>query len=333
MDYYEKYPEVTLNGTDWSNMYLVDYPGGTGGEMFTSLISQLVDVKDFELKTEVLVSNVVDSCGNGYATFTFPDFIKNSLNVYGYQDVVNDINVVQEVLKVLIYYWQFENRNKDLYNEALTVKSKTIPKQFREKAFNKKITDNMVIRTHFNASRYEDIPGAHVLRLHPKNASNARMSIARMLMLKWLTLDWMPRSSEIPNDYLREKALEKDGRAFVWEQENALKYEGKHSFSTFTKMVLKSAEPYDTINSKVNYDHVINSHDWLFNGLSDEDKRRFERIVGVEYSEPDNVKEWRLRNVNFMNESGFDINKDYTSDEIAIIALKKYKKLCTQLKL
>ena len=47
------YSQITLNGKDWSNLYLVDYPGGAGGEMFVSLLSNMLKGEFTNKKTDL----------------------------------------------------------------------------------------------------------------------------------------------------------------------------------------------------------------------------------------------------------------------------------------
>ena len=38
--------EITLNGTDWSNLYIIDYAGGCGGEKVGDLMNVAISPKD-----------------------------------------------------------------------------------------------------------------------------------------------------------------------------------------------------------------------------------------------------------------------------------------------
>lgn len=324
--------QITLNGKDWSNLYLVDYPGGAGGEMFTTMLADNLGI-EYGDKTSTLQSTVTDSCGNGWSSWNFPEYISNSLSVYNYQDTLNDINISMEVIKVLLHYWKEENNSTQKRLNLLSKKSSANPELFRNKAFDAAIKEDVVVRSHFYPNRYEEIPNAKVIRLWPKNVIKGKICVSRMVMLKWLALTNIKVLKDLP-DELYDIAGKQNGKLFEWQNEVFWKHENNMDFHEFSKMVLTSTDSFGETIPHFDYDcNVIDSHDWLFNGLSDNDKLKFEKVTGIEYEENSNVKDWRKNNIEFMKSEGIDVNKDYDVNELAIKALKKYKKLCTQLKL
>ena len=68
---------INLNGYDWSNLYHVDYSGGSGGEYLTELIANKAGAKASSMIKDTPEGKnyeIMDSINNQYATPHIHDY-------------------------------------------------------------------------------------------------------------------------------------------------------------------------------------------------------------------------------------------------------------------
>ena len=85
--------EITLNGTDWSNLYIIDYAGGCGGEVMCDLISDKVDAQ-FSIPKSSTQSFAIDSFDNLYITPSLSRIIRSHCHSYRVSGVLQKILLV-----------------------------------------------------------------------------------------------------------------------------------------------------------------------------------------------------------------------------------------------
>ena len=98
---------ITLNGYDWSNLYHIEYSGGTGGEKLAETIASIVNAQsnvDWRTGEEGTANyGVEDSFFNQYTQPNVFDYTKPYLLYDGLTDN-HDVNQLASNLKLLRYY-------------------------------------------------------------------------------------------------------------------------------------------------------------------------------------------------------------------------------------
>ena len=191
-----EHSEITLNGTDWNNLHLVDYPGGAGGEMFCEMLAEQYSPKVFWKKEHR--NTVIDSVYNMFTTSGLPDFM------YTFCGNGDDLEMT---LKTAIVFSETVNksgRNWDgnlkygfpghLINNMLgLIDDYSV---YAERIIQTKIDSNVIIRTHDDHRDYELLKNANVYRLYPTSEEAYNIIFFRIGMLKFLevlpdgTMQW-----------------------------------------------------------------------------------------------------------------------------------------------
>lgn len=325
--------QITLNGKDWSNLYLVDYPGGAGGEMFVSLLSDLVGTNEFTNKKTDLYSTVTDSCGNGLASYFFPKYIFTMYGVSTPEECRYDLVTTTKILKTIIYFWQKSNKFHDNAELIADLELQNGIDKTIKKIENYEIKNPVVIRGHHRPLEFEKLKNAKILRLYPSTLQGSKLTYTRMLLLKWLSFYSLRNLNKMPKE-LKELAYEQNGKVFSWQAENYYKDRFHWTFHDFVKSVYSVVESdFTDIPNHIDFNkNVIDCNNWLFDELSVDDVKKFESVTGLEYKENDEIKKWRENNINLLKEENLDPTKDYDIQSLHLKVLKKYKKLCTQLR-
>lgn len=235
--------EITLNGKDWSNLYIADYAGGAGGEMFCELLASKIAPKVFWNKSNR--NTVVDSVYNMFATDGLPDFITKLC------DTDNDFKIL---LKTAIVFSEIVNETSSNWNGNLKYSmighliNNIIDmiddySVLQDKILNTTVDNNVIIRTHDSSQDYESLPNAKVFRIYPKTKEAHNLIFFRIGIVKWL---------EVSNGVMQ------------WEIENKDKNINADTFEEFVE--LNFCEwPGDI------YKNTIDALDWLTVGINEID--------------------------------------------------------------
>lgn len=321
------YSQITLNGKDWSNLYLVDYPGGAGGEMFVSMLSGMLNVGEFSKKKPKLNTIVHDSSGNCLASYEFPHYIKRAFDIsFPYECV--DVHQAAFIAKITSFIWDLSGGTY-IFSEKIgnaMIDAHGV-EYFIDKMIDIKIDKPIVIRGHHRNLEFEKLDKAKIMRLYPHSENDAKIVYTRMIILKWLSKYPFRIIKELP-ETLQEVATKNNGVLFAWEAENHFKNRN-FSFHEFLNSVYSCVKSDVTkVPTYFDYDkNIINCHKWLFSGLDEKDKQLFEKNTNLKYAEPDDVLEWRNNNINFMNSNGIDVNKNYEDEKLKHICYQEYKRL------
>jgi hypothetical protein len=171
--------EITLNGTDWSNLYIIDYAGGCGGEMMCDLISDKVDAQ-FSIPKSSSQSFAIDSFDNLYVTYSLV-LVHADINQYrGYKckesaPELHSDETIKHNLKVNLIH-----RNKDI-----SWKMGFSTEDERDSLVrNTHFTKNYILRSHRN-SDWSSFTNAKVIRIYPWTKSHLTQSL--MFLKRWVS--------------------------------------------------------------------------------------------------------------------------------------------------
>jgi hypothetical protein len=171
--------EITLNGTDWSNLYIIDYAGGCGGEMMCDLISDKVDAQ-FSIPKSSSQSFAIDSFDNLYVTYSLV-LVHADINQYrGYKCQESNTpfhsdETMKHNLKVNLIH-----RDKDI-----SWKMGFSTEDERDSLVrNTHFTKNYILRSHRN-SDWSSFTNAKVIRIYPWTKSHLTQSL--MFLKRWVS--------------------------------------------------------------------------------------------------------------------------------------------------
>jgi len=171
--------EITLNGTDWSNLYIIDYAGGCGGEMMCDLISDKVDAQ-FSIPKSSSQSFAIDSFDNLYVTYSLV-LVHADINQYrGYKckesaPELHSDETMKHNLKVNLIH-----RDKDI-----SWKMGFSTEDERDSLVrNTHFTKNYILRSHRN-SDWSSFTNAKVIRIYPWTKSHLTQSL--MFLKRWVS--------------------------------------------------------------------------------------------------------------------------------------------------
>jgi hypothetical protein len=170
--------EITLNGTDWSNLYIIDYAGGCGGEMMCDLISDKVDAQ-FSISKSSTQSFAIDSFDNLYVTYSLV-LVHADINQYrGYKGKESNTpfhsdETMKHNLKVNLIH-----RDKDISWKMGFSAENERDALVRNTHF----TKNYILRSHRN-SDWSSFTNAKVIRIYPWTKSHLIQSL--MMLKRWV---------------------------------------------------------------------------------------------------------------------------------------------------
>jgi len=283
--------EITLNGTDWSNLYIIDYAGGCGGEMMCDLISDKVDAQ-FSIPKSSTQSFAIDSFDNLYVTYSLV-LVHADINQYrGYKCQESNTpfhsdETMKHNLKVNLIH-----RDKDI-----SWKMGFSTEDERDSLVrNTNFTKNYILRSHRN-SDWSSFTNAKVIRIYPWTKSHLIQSL--MMLKRWVTghsyiekikevvspsvQEWIENSvlTDTIYSWQCELIIERSLRAFNWD-----------SF----------VEDRFTYRELEEVGNDIPATDWVF-GTSDVS---IKTITGIDIS-TDEIKTWQQDNIDLLAKHGISM--------------------------
>ena len=345
--------KITLNGKDWSNLIIVDYPGGAGGELLSAKIAKDTNAVNFTPKSKHSTS-VVDSAGNEFSSSGFSELAKSLYRIKDPSYIgVRDAKTLQQIMKFSIVMWDHHQRLRNL-NLHIFDKNHPIGHwpwgllfqhfiEYFEINIDTDIipfTNNVVVRLHYNELETEEhLPGSKRVRLYPVTEHEAFATAVRMCAVKWLDLKKPENDITSDGDYITkwpqwlQIAFKKQsGHLFEWQIDSYKK--GRNDLTTFEDFY----DDYVLKNKRIDkdratkYDNLISSVSWTDRGLNEIEQEKYSDIVGVRYTDTPELQLWRTKNNNvFADVLGADINTD-SEDMLRRKVMKRENKLCIQLK-
>lgn len=257
---------ITMNGHDWSNMFILEYQGGGGGEMLMSLIAEAIKSPSHPSKL--------------YPPYLFSD------NVFSYlagivmsehhrrwilngdthiQDLTDD--EVRANIKLLSF---LQTHGGDNYEDAKFIDSLSdeLLNRHQQHVINKWHHDrNIIVRTHSSDGRFSSgfFPGSTYISLKTSYEDHTLKTFL-MFMKEWfkivpdeaLVYSFTPPQNEI----IKRELLDKQGGiAYSWQI---------HELASLSDIKTRDIETFVDYRtkfydfSKEPADNIISTGDWLF---------------------------------------------------------------------
>lgn len=283
---------ITLNGKDWSNLYIVDYPGGAGGELFCEELAKSNNFLRFRNKEDT--DTVTDSTYNTLATDGLPDYTDILYTIRNIEDLSNIDNLKKLIKSSLIISDIIHKTNSNwrgtlsdslpggIINNFIKFSGVDI-NQIAKGILLKEIKENVIIRTHLNLSIYDELENCNIIRIRPRSEEHNNLINFRIGILKWLS--------------------KTTSNKFGWEKES--KYKGL-KIDTFEDFVNVNWGKWDGIT----YDNQIDAFDWL---------------TQIDKSDSNIIMQWKQKNVKMFEDYNIDINNPPNEHILKHILIKKYK--------
>jgi len=314
------YTQITLNGTDWSNLYHVDYSPGSGGEKLAEILAikgECSHCKRVDLNNPNHKYIYDDSF---YSTYCTPLF-QNYLKPYTYKSRIPlDRHTLVDMVINLKLIDKFRDKIDPLSNETIHV-DKT---DYTKIAAGHIVKDNVVLRTHNKKREYQRLKNAKSIRIYPIKAGN--YIVARMFLRRWLVeMDvkaWGLREvlGDKYMDYAENYYKDYGGVKYQWQQERLLHQQERFysdipvdlSYQSFVIQAFNDNSDIrakDVINSEsddyvIPIDNIISATEWVF-GTATRPLRQIYKYTGVHIEEK-YIKDWQEENSNELINIGFD---------------------------
>lgn len=340
---------INLNGYDWSNLYHVDYSGGSGGEYLSELIANEVGAKFKSVINDTPEGKnyeVLDSINNQYATHYIYDYAEPFLLKGDYVVDVHDIRTFGMNIKLWDYFREEMKINLNNLN-GNSKRVESFPTQVEKINIARlhRCTHPLVVRTHGMRKDYEQLKGMKSLYMYP--ATHSQLVTVRMFLRRHLnslvSLEkhrLEERLGEHMFEWFKKRYDSGTGIYYQWQQEQA--FRNKENFYNNKDFDGSLKELLDTFmegNSDIQVsnfrigtpkkfkwklnrlENFINASEWLF-GFDEEPFKVVKRVTGVDIRS-DLVEEWQDKNRSLLYNLG--IKFDAPQEECKDFILNYYK--------
>ena len=300
--------EITLNGTDWSNLYIIDYAGGCGGEKMGDFLSEKVDA-EFTIPKTPTQDPAIDSFDNLYIT-PLLELFNDDISLYrGYKGresnaLFHSEEMMKHNLKVHLIH-----RDKDIsWHMGFSTEDER-DSLVRDTHF----TKNYILRSHRNID-WSSFTNAKVIRIYPWTDSHLTHSLMMLKRwvepdtalqgfdvekLAWITSNIFSKTPDLLYGWQRELIQIGDLKNFNWE--------------SFVINTFKTADEFKHFTS------AISPTEWVF-GTSDAPITLIKTITGIDIS-TDVIKTWQQGNMDLLAEHGISMT---STQEECITYFKNY---------
>lgn len=285
-------PEISLTTTDASNLYVVDYYGGSGGELMGELISESVSCVYTISKSKHEPSSV-DSFKNFIVMPILNEYFCDILfHDNRSTDKIQGDTLVKNLM--ILHYLQKNNLLDDVKNKAHMISALETP-----------ITDNVLLRNHLPNRDFSLLQNRKHINVYA-DISEYHLMIPLMFLKQWAK----PLTEYLQRPYKRklkgwewsciENGYELDYTSFV--------------DGVFVRTSKNTSENIDTYGINVNpVDFVYGrNNNWI---------KDIEEYIGG-YINIDKLKKWQYSNLNML----YDLNLNLDSTK------KDCRNACIQLK-
>lgn len=263
-------PKITLNGTDWSNLYHLDYAGGAGGETLATAICEAAGVKLYTPRKKDVPGGFVDSIWNQLippVTNNIFDTIINENERY-HADVNN--HSLERIIKSFIfvkYMWTFIHVGKKEIPEYKLIRLLESDFDFNKIATSWEINDKLFIRTHHDYRNFNGIlNNSKRLRIYP--LKTALICNYIMFIKQWICeFELAPETLETGVDdyarmyYYKLKKLQ-NNKVYRWQWEQINKKEEINWKSFVTHFM--DRDYLHVLKNEPDHNNIIEAHDFLF---------------------------------------------------------------------
>jgi len=307
--------EITLNGTDWSNLYIIDYAGGCGGEAMCDFLSEKIAAPFTSPKlASEIKSSAIDSFDNLYISPAMRLFHQDDITQYrGYRGIESNAlfhseEMMKHNLKVNLIH-RDENMSQKMESSTEDERDSLI----RSSHFDK----NYILRSHRNIN-WSSFTNAKVIRIYPWIDSHLTYSL--MMLKRWVQSEPIGNikkttlsAGALP--WIKSNILSKTpDLIYVWQLEvlNTGDYK-KLNWESFVDDSFMNAGKYkQTANS-------IPAAEWVY-GTDDTPIRMVNDITGIDIS-TDTIKTWQRGNRDLLAEHGLSTT---STKEECIAYFKNY---------
>lgn len=332
--------DFSLNGTDWSNIYHVDYSGGSGGEKLAETIARKVNAENFSVdynhgQIDVKNYGIKDSFLNQY---TQPTVYNYTLPFLLYPGNIDD-HTMYEVgsnLKLLRYY---RPEIIKTYNSEPT----KLPTEDDKRSMVKIHRDHssLILRTHMWSRHWEALSGMKSLYMYPTRQTH--IITLRMFLRRWFNRKDLAQEKvhQLLGDEMYKWFTEKyksDDGYYAWQIETALKnidnfYNGmdfrtdwenfvdswisEHTFILYPRGIdeefyktVPLTEQFFSIDLE-NYNRrkkLIDPYDWCFGDTNDV-FINIRNAIGLDLMSSD-VERWQIENRKEIENQGISIEEE-----------------------
>ena len=309
--------EITLNGTDWSNLYIIDYAGGCGGEKMGDFISEKIDAQFTIPKT--LTDPSIDSFDNMYIT-PLLHLMHDDINLYeGYKGkdtngLFHSEEMMKHNLKINLIHRYCDHSQQMRVASEDEIDSLVIDTHF---------TKNFILRSHRNID-WKSFTKARIIRIYPwvdSHLTHSLMMIKRWIeldpvhvrdfgrymtsdMIEWIMSNIFSKTPDILWGWQRELVMTNRLQDFNWRSFVDESFKEAAGFEKPYKSVLGQSIP---------------SVEWVFDS-SDVPSTKIKTITGIDVM-PDDVKNWQQSNVDLLAEHGISMT---STKEECITYFKNY---------
>lgn len=334
-----EHSKITLNGTDWSNAYILDYPGGAGGELLSEMMARDTRAINFSDKGDS--DSVIDSIGNNLSSGNFSASVKKLFGYNSIDDVPkgkSGVNELKKIIKLSLFLRKIEIKsgfsypNVNLFLNGMTDEVDDLLTNILYSTTN----GNIVVRSHHTGFALEQLENAKVLRLYPKSNSDFIHLRLRMGLLKWNSLKQVPKTfytAETIDENLKQIARKQGDKLFGWQIE--VSHKGKQiSKSAYDDFLNHTFQlPFTSYDTFLLNDNIIDAHRWLYSGMNENDIEIYENVMNTKYKISHHFNKWRKNNIVQMKNIGIDVQKDISIDTALDVLNRDYEEKCIQLKL
>jgi len=285
--------EITLNGTDWSNLYIIDYAGGCGGEQMCDYLSEKINAQ-FTIVKSPDQEFAIDSFANMYVTGRL-EIVYDDIELYnGYKDIeinshIHSDDTMKHNLKMNLIH-----RIDDLSQHIEDSSQDEIDSLVRDIHF----TENYILRSHSNTIDWSSFTNANVIRIYSLPRTS-HLTYSLMMLKRWVVKN--PYDEEfiesVPDSIREWVALNivSTKMLYNWQLE-LIMYDQVQDFnwSSFVEDRFTNAEIDETSKS------TISGTEWVF-GLGEK-----KNVVGIDIS-TEEIKTWQQDNIDLLAEHGISM--------------------------
>lgn len=262
-------PAIFLGTSDASNLYVIDYNGGSGGEFLGELISEAVGC----VHTRKKVPND-DTSIDSFRNILVQPFINELLQPVLYEGD-KDTSIMQNDLLVknlmIMHYWQ-----KKRIEPSSVIK---------KEAISHKITDRVLLRNHLAERDFSSLPNRKHIYIYP---DEDEYHITIPLMFK---KQWMQKRNDI----------------YKWEWANNERNMGCETFDEFVDLFFRMSERGKTTNTiDISYGVNVNPKSYAFS--IGNWKEELEDYIEAKITNIDEIVSWQNNNNAILKEFDLNID-------------------------
>jgi len=263
-------PEISLGTADASNLYVVDYNGGSGGEFLGELVSDAVGC--IHTRKKIKDDNTsIDSFRN----ILVQPFINKLLqpvlyNGYKNTDSINGDILVKNLM--IMHYWQKKNIEP---NDVI-----------KKQAIKQTITDKVLLRNHLYERDWSSLPNRKHIYIYP-DISDYHITLPLMFNKQWM------------QKYNKS--------VYKWEWANDERNLECKDFNEFVDLFFKTSKNEKTTMS-IDASYGINISPKLFAYGVGDWKKELEDYIGAKIENNEEILSWQNNNLNILEEFGLDID-------------------------